>query len=322
MDERPGIVGAHECGADKDGVNSGRQHASVINRSDAGLGDEDLVWPGESVQLSHTADVDLGGPSQVARINAHHRRPRGDRATESCWLVRLDKNAEPQFAGARNKAVQRRLVERLSDEKDGICTRGTRLDQLVFVNDYVLAQDRDVDRLANCDKVFDGSAPMTRLREDRDGGCAGGRVRKSQRRDVDALAKGAKRGRAPLDLGDHCEARVSTKLPERLREPVTERGHPEDASRPAGGGIANERRQPDRPTRGLGELALGHASLGSRHIDSPLRDNLLEEVAHTVAASAAPMRWLVATKRTSTSFAAPLSIVTAASLAPSRMSCA
>ena len=74
-----------------------------------------------------------------------------------------------------------------------------------------------------------------------------------------------------------------------------------------------------RPRVGAGaQLVHIRAHTPLRHIRTTLGDDALEEVAHAGVASAAPRRWLVATNRSRTAAAAPLSIAAAARAIPSR----
>src|SRR5438445_603311 len=137
-------------------------------------------------------------------------------------------------------------------------------------------------------------APMSGLDEYRDRGCAGGGIATRLCGWINADIEHAGGWRHALDLGDHLET-LGVRLDAQTKLPV--------------------------PGHGLSaKCELVAARSICCDIGAPLGGDPLQEIAHTVGASAAPMRWLVATKRARASDAAPRSIVSAARLAPSRRS--
>src|SRR5256885_11121740 len=192
------------------------------------------------------------------------------------------------------------IFERLRDEQDGIRAGGARFVDLIRVDDDILREERHTNGLSDRDEVAQRSAPMPSLGENGDRSGSGRNVPHRLRNRVEGLHEDTQCGRDSLDLRDHREAR--SPIAHCLIE-VIERALRADLSL---------REDP----------IVGHGRARGGHIRPALANDLLEKVAHTAAASAAPTRWLVATKRTRTSFASPLSIASAASLAPSRMSLA
>src|SRR5688572_28686934 len=151
---------------------------------------------------------------------------------------------------------------------------------------------------------------MPRFGEHRHGRRAGRFVGERQLDGVRVCAQRPDRGRSPLHLRYHAEpakeqAQCTRERVARAASCVTD-GVAAWASRD--GALA-------RP-----ELEYFHRDLGFRvrHVDAALGDDLLEKVAHTAVASAAPMSWLFAAKRTSAVRAAPLSMARDATSTPSR----
>ena len=56
----------------------------------------------------------------------------------------FDENTQPERARALDQVAQRRVVERLGDQEDGIGARGARLDELVLIDEALrrLIHDR------------------------------------------------------------------------------------------------------------------------------------------------------------------------------------
>src|SRR5438552_9212177 len=107
MDERRGVFRAHERGADKDRIDPRRKHPRVIDRTDARLGDEDLVRMDECVQLPHTADIDLGRAPKVPRVHADDLGATRNCATKGCELVGLDERSHSQAFHKRDHLAKR-----------------------------------------------------------------------------------------------------------------------------------------------------------------------------------------------------------------------
>ena len=217
----------------------------------------------------------------------------------------LHEDSKTERARPVDHPAKGRVVQRLRDEQHGVGAGRVSLNELIFIDDHVLAQDRHVDGLPHGDQVLHGSSPVPGLGQDRDRGRARAHIAACDRGGVGGLAESAEGGRAALHLRDHGDA-ISPQA-----ECPGERPYPLaliDEKRPALARSIREDGHPHRTPRVDDQLIFWHARLRSRDVSAAFRDDLLEKVTHAVAASAAPTRWLTATKRTSASLASPLSI--------------
>ena len=71
-----------------------------------------------------------------------------DGARQLVLVVHLDEGREPQLPRALLQAHEIGLLQRRDDQQDGVRAVRTRLEQLVLVDDEVLAQERQAPRRA------------------------------------------------------------------------------------------------------------------------------------------------------------------------------
>ena len=105
------------------------------------MGDEDLPRLREAVKLARTPDVDLGGSSQIARVDADHARAQRSRAPECDRFVGFEQDAHVECVRVRHQRSQLLVRQRLRDEQNRIGAGGPGLHDLPLMNDHVLAED-------------------------------------------------------------------------------------------------------------------------------------------------------------------------------------
>ena len=94
------------------------------------------------MKLARAPDVDLGGSSQIARVDADHARAHRSRPPECDRFVGFEQDAHVECVRVRHQRSQLLVRQRLCDQQDRIGSGGTGLDDLLLVNDHVLAEDR------------------------------------------------------------------------------------------------------------------------------------------------------------------------------------
>ena len=130
------------------------------------------------------------------------------------------------------------VVERGDDQQHQVGAGGAGLDQLVAVDDEVLAQHGYVDRGPHRAQVVEAAAEPALLGEHADRGGTAGGVLPGQRGRVGDLGEVALARAAPLDLGDHARARRP-----QVRHRVARRVDVGERGPQVGHGIAASRRE-------------------------------------------------------------------------------
>ena len=143
----------------------------------------------------------------------------------------LDEHGQPQRASRAMQSRQRRVVERADDEQHGVGAGQARLEQLVFVDDEILAQHRHVDGRADGGEVSQRAVEERRLGQHRNGYRAARRVGLGSRDRVVVLGQDPAGRRPPFALRDHVDGA-------RPRHGLGESGAPRDWT---GHGLSFER---------------------------------------------------------------------------------
>jgi hypothetical protein len=93
------------------------------------------------MKLPRPPDVDLRRPSQIARVDTDDARAQRGRAPEGDGLVGLEQHTHVHGACVRHQGTKLVISQSLGDEQDRIRAGSTRFDDLLVVNDHVLAED-------------------------------------------------------------------------------------------------------------------------------------------------------------------------------------
>ena len=188
--------------------------SSVAGR-DPALGDDGLAGGHVGHQLVGRPHVD-GPLVEVAVVDPDHLGVELKRALELAVVVDLDQAVEvepPRLVVDRARARRRSSAADDQQHRVGAVDRG--LVQLVRIDDEVLAEDRQLARLAGGAQVVERAAEALLLGQDRERRGAAPLVGADP---IDDLGRGgdvAGARRAALELGDHREARANQRLVER-----------------------------------------------------------------------------------------------------------
>ena len=126
------------------------------------------------------------------------------------WTSTSTSSPSPR-ATSRN-ARSSEALERGDDQQHRIRAGGSRLIQLVGVDDEVLAQHRQLARRARGVQILERAFEVGPLGQHRQRIRAAALVRASDLREVGVLAQLARRGRASLELGDHADLRPAQRV--------------------------------------------------------------------------------------------------------------
>ena len=166
--------------------------------------------------------VEVGDePRQVAVVDPDEVGARVEDAGEVGRVVELDQGRHAERPGARQERRELGVVEDLGDQEDRVGAGEAGLDDLVLVDEEVLAQQRDRDRGADAGEVREVALEVGGVGQDAQAGGAVGLVGPGDRDRVEVVADDPGRGAGLLDLGDQ---------PDRPR--AGERGA--EVARPAG----------------------------------------------------------------------------------------
>jgi hypothetical protein len=133
-------------------------------------------------------------------------------------FAHLDERLHPKGTAGGHQLGEFGGREDSNDEQCGVCAVGPRLEQLVRVDDKVLAQHADagrearrLERGAHRGEVLERALEPRRLGEDGDGARAGHRVREGLLRRVGVGRDVALGGRGPLHLCQQAHRRRAAK---------------------------------------------------------------------------------------------------------------
>ncbi len=171
---------------------------------DAALGDEDDV--GGDLVAEADRQVEVGDePVQVAVVDADEVGPRGQDAGQVARVVELDQGGHPPPPRQGQERRQLRIVEDLGDQEDGIGAGHPGLDDLVLVDQEVLAEDRDRHRRPDPGQVRQVPLEVRDVGQDAQAGGAVGLVGPGDGDRVEVGADHLGRRAGLLDLGDELD---------------------------------------------------------------------------------------------------------------------
>jgi hypothetical protein len=132
--------------------------------------------------------------------------------------VHLDERGDAGLGRERQQRLERSRLERPDNQQDRIGAGGRRLQDLVALDDEILAQQRHANGRPNRFQVRERAVEKRGLREHRDRRRPGCRVGPRMIRRVVLLPQDPARRRSPLALRDHARRGA---VPQRPHEPVT-----------------------------------------------------------------------------------------------------
>src|SRR6185295_1644582 len=166
-EERARVLGAHEGFADEEGAGAGAAEAAGVGGgADARFDDAGLGAAEEREEAFGGGEVHLEG-AEVAVVDADQGGAVD--ALELLFIVDLDEGAQVEGGGEVEAADEEVAVEGGGDEEDEVGAGGAGLEELVLVDDEVLAEDGDVDGGADSAEVIERAAEAGAVGEDGDG---------------------------------------------------------------------------------------------------------------------------------------------------------
>ncbi len=167
---------AEQAFADEEVVDAGvAQAGDVVGSFDAALGDDRAAGRDQGGQA--LGDREVGAQrAEVAVVDADQGGVAPQRAVELGFVVYLDEDFEAQRAGLGGELGQLSAGESGGDEKDAVRTCEAGFDDLVGIQDEVLAEDGQRNRGACGLQVGEGALELGVLGENGEAGGAGARV--------------------------------------------------------------------------------------------------------------------------------------------------
>ena len=195
-----GLADQHRAGA------VGGVAGDVGGPGDPGLGDEHPVGRHQGRQLGERGLVDVEG-LEVAGVDADQLGAQRDRTLGLGLVVHLDQHGQAELAGLVVQPAQVVVGQRRDDEQHEVGAGRAALEELVALDDEVLAQQRGLDRGADRPQVVEAAAEPALLGQHADRGGPARGVRRGERGGVGDVGEVALARAAPLDLGDHADPR-------------------------------------------------------------------------------------------------------------------
>ena len=122
-------------------VAGGREPFEILARLETALADgDDIAWDSGG-QPIRRVDVHLQR-AQIPVVDADDPGTGINSTSQLGLVVHLDKGRQTQVGRARLKPCESRLVKRRDNQQHGVRASRPRLEQLIFVDDEVLAQKR------------------------------------------------------------------------------------------------------------------------------------------------------------------------------------
>ncbi len=145
--------------------------------------------------------------AQVAIVDADDLRPRIEHARQVLAVVQLDQRLHAQLVDLSQQRRQLLPVQNLRDQEHRIRPGHTRLDDLIPIDDEVLAQQRRRDRLTNRRQIRQMPLKERLVGQDADGVGAVGFVDARAGDRIEVGTQNARGRRRLLHLGDDAEPR-------------------------------------------------------------------------------------------------------------------
>ena len=179
--------------------------AGVGGGLDAALADQQAALADHRRQAAGGLQVDLER-AQVAVVDAEDAGGRVEGDFDLGFVVDFDQGLEAAGVGRVEQAPVVVATQGRHDEEDGIGAGHHGFVDLGLVHDEVLAQHRDVHRLADAGHEVEVAVEEAFVGQHRDRAGPGGRIAHRLRDRVDARRDHPGRGRGPLDLGDQAQS--------------------------------------------------------------------------------------------------------------------
>ena len=143
---------------------------------------------------------------EVAGVDADQLGAQGDGPLGLGLVVHLDQHGQAQLAGLVVEPAQVVVAQCGDDQQGEVGARGSGLEELVALDDEVLAQDGCLDRRPHGSQVLEAATEPALLGQHADRGSPALGVGPGERGGVGDLGEVALAGAAALDLGDHADA--------------------------------------------------------------------------------------------------------------------
>ena len=173
------VIGAHEGFADEQGVEIGGDELLDIGAGfDATFGDEDFFVVDEFAELEGVVEIDVHG-FEVAVIDAEQAAGElgvvGEvlDALEGLGFVDFEQDGEVERVSGFEQLGELIGGEGFGDEEDGVGAGSTGLDNLVRIDDEILAEDRQGDGVFDQFEILEFSLEEMFVGKDADGVGAG-----------------------------------------------------------------------------------------------------------------------------------------------------
>ena len=131
------------------------------------FGNSDYAFRHRLYQLTARADINCQCP-QIAIVHADDLRSGVQSNHQFIERVHLDKHVQPSLRRMRVELFEFEPRQRRNDQQDGIRARRTRLENLIAIDDEVLAKQRQLRRGADRRQVIERAVEEHRLGQDRD----------------------------------------------------------------------------------------------------------------------------------------------------------
>src|SRR5256885_2084935 len=169
-----GIRRKHEMSADEEGVEPGglKLHEIVV-RAQAGFADGDAIVGDPADQFEGCFDAD-GERFEVAVVYADDAGAASESAVELIGRVNLDERLHANLAAQGDEVAKQRIFKYGDDEAKAIRVVGASFPDLPGIEDKILAQNRELDRLAGVAEIFQRAAEELAFGQNGESGSARG----------------------------------------------------------------------------------------------------------------------------------------------------
>ena len=202
---------------------AGAQAGDVLAGVHTALRHQQPVGRDERPQTQRRLEVRAEG-AQVPVVDADEGGVDGERPVQLLLVVHLHQHVHVQVRGEPGELAQLRVAERRDDEEHAVGPDGAGLVHLVFVDDEVLAQDRETAGGPGGDEVFVGALEELAVGQHREARSPARLVAAGDRGRVEVLPDHARTRGGLLHLRDDARAPGADRLAERLRERADRRG--------------------------------------------------------------------------------------------------
>ena len=175
----------------------------------AGFADGNAVIRNSADQFERCFDAH-GERSEVAVVYADDAGAGGESAVELIGSVNLDERLHANLTAQGDEVAQQRIFKYRDDEEKAVCVVGAGFPDLPGIEDKILAQNRELDRLAGVAEILQRATEKLAFGQNGEGGSPRGLQSLGEGRGIEEIAKDTARRRGRFEFGKNIQ-RIATK---------------------------------------------------------------------------------------------------------------